>query len=75
MAIRKGDCVPADLAGAGLYNLKDDIGEKNDVSTQHPQEIRALAAAWQTWNRTLAMPAWPPPPAGGRGAETGDPGR
>lgn len=90
MAIRKGDwklvkmsdsgfrqypTVPADLAGAGLYNLKDDIGERNDVSPQHPREARELAVAWERWNRTLASPAWPPPARGERGAETGDPGR
>lgn len=25
-----------------LYNLKDDIGEKNDVSQQHPEKLDSL---------------------------------
>jgi arylsulfatase A-like enzyme len=81
MAIRKGDwklvkmsddafqadpAVLADLSGAELYNLKEDIGEKRNLAATHPEKVRELVAAWQQWNKDLARPLWPPPrpPAG-----------
>jgi arylsulfatase len=33
-----------DRISAGLYNLGQDIGEQNDVSAQHPEIVRRLAA-------------------------------
>ena len=30
-----------------LYNLKDDLGEKNNVATQYPQRVKEMAALLQ----------------------------
>ena len=81
MAIRKGDwklvrtserplenvdaSAFADLSGAGLYNLADDIGETTDLAAEHPERVKELAAAWRQWNARLISPLWGP---GGRGA-------
>ena len=50
-----------DLSGAALYNLKDDIGEANDLAAVHPEKVRELTEAWQQWSKEMARPAWPPP--------------
>jgi arylsulfatase A-like enzyme len=71
MAIRQGDwkLVRPDMAIKGeyadiakepmLFNLAEDIGEKNDLSAKHPDKVRDLRAAWQRWNSELAAPRWP----------------
>lgn len=61
----------ATLAGAELYNLKDDIGEKTNLATKHPEKVRELAAAWTKWNAELVEPKWTPQRAGkaGKGAK------
>ncbi len=68
MAIRKGDwkLVKYDLAaedGKGtsavkLYNLKADIGESTDVAAKHPDEVKALQADWDEWNKGNVAPLW-----------------
>jgi arylsulfatase A-like enzyme len=74
MAIRRGDwklvqtsegplretdpAVLKDLSRAELYNLADDIGEKNNLAAKHPDKVKELADAWQRWNRELATPLW-----------------
>jgi arylsulfatase A-like enzyme len=78
MAIRMGDfklvkthdgplggdpAVLSDLSGAALFNLAEDIGETRNLAASQPQKVRALADAWQRWNRELAKPLW----RGGRG--------
>jgi arylsulfatase A-like enzyme len=79
MAIRMGDwklvrspdgplapadpSVLTDLSDAGLYNLKDDIGETRNVAAGHPDKVAELAAAWRRWNQELVPPRW----GGGRG--------
>jgi arylsulfatase A-like enzyme len=72
MAIRRGDwklvknsdsafrddpSVLEPLSGTELYNLRDDIGEKNDLAARHPDKVRELTDAWQRWSRELARPA------------------
>jgi arylsulfatase A-like enzyme len=47
-----------DLSEATLYNLAEDIGERRDLAAEHPDKVKELAAAWQTWNRQLALPLW-----------------
>jgi arylsulfatase A-like enzyme len=75
MAIRKGDwkLVRYDTAADGgargateakLYNLKDDIGEKNDLAAKEPQRVRELQAVWDRWNESNVKPLW----GGGRAA-------
>jgi arylsulfatase A-like enzyme len=76
MAIRKGDwklvkgpggsAGPAALrgaattAGAELFNLTRDIGEKNNLAAKEPEKVKELAAAWNAWNAELVEPAWGP---------------
>ncbi len=45
-----------------LFDLKDDPGETKDVAAQHPDRVRAMRTAWESWNRELAEPAWLPIP-------------
>jgi len=47
-----------DLTGAALYNLAEDIGERDDLAAKHPEKVRELTAAWQRWNGQLAAPLW-----------------
>ncbi len=41
-----------------LYDLSQDIGEKNDLSKQHPGKYAELAAAWKKWDGELVEPTW-----------------
>ena len=50
----------ATTEGAALYRLSDDPSEQHDLAPQEPEKVRALAAAWQTWNAELMPPAWNP---------------
>lgn len=69
MAIRRGDwkLVRYDVAVDGeeggvtdakLYNLKDDIGEKNDLIATNPAKAKELQAAWDKWNEKNVPPLW-----------------
>ncbi len=72
MAIRMGDwkLVRPDLATDKqfgdiakqpmLFNLAEDIGEKNDLARDNPKKVQELLQVWQKWNEELAPPAWPP---------------
>jgi arylsulfatase A-like enzyme len=66
MAIRKGDwkLVRHDWEGTlsemKLYNLADDIGEKNDLAARYPDQFKELEAAWKKWDAELAKPLWGP---------------
>jgi arylsulfatase A-like enzyme len=72
MAIRKGDWKlvrywkefageepPDDFSSVQLYNLREDIGEKNDLASAQPEKVKELQDQWDAWNKTLAQPAWP----------------
>ncbi|MEC5126313.1 sulfatase-like hydrolase/transferase [Verrucomicrobiales bacterium BCK34] len=37
----------------GLYNLAEDIGEKNDLSEEHPEKLAALKTAFDQWLKTM----------------------
>ena len=43
---------------AALYNLKDDICEKNDLAKQQPERLKELSAAWDRWNAGNVKAAW-----------------
>ncbi|MCI0459829.1 MAG: sulfatase [Gemmataceae bacterium] len=60
MAMRKGDwkLVRYDTTGIKLYNLKDDIGEKNDLAAQRPELVREMRAEWDRWNSEMVPPLW-----------------
>jgi arylsulfatase A-like enzyme len=51
-----------DLSGAELYNVRADIGEKNNVAPQERARANALRDEWLRWAKELAAPAWPAPP-------------
>jgi hypothetical protein len=78
MAIRQGDWKlvrydPAVEGGKGLatgtklYNLANDIGERENLIEDEPEKAKALQAAWDRWNESNVPPLW-----GGRGREAGD---
>ena len=56
-----------DLSGAQLFNLVEDIAEKNDLAAAHPDKAKELADDWLRWSKEMAKPLWGPG-AGGRGA-------
>jgi arylsulfatase A-like enzyme len=51
----------ATAQGAELYNLREDIGEQNNVAASQPDKAKELAAAWQKWNSELIDPLWGAP--------------
>ena len=55
----------ASMAGAELYNLKADIGEKNNLAATSPEKVKQLAAAWDAWNADNIDPKWTPNRGGG----------
>lgn len=57
----------ATVAGAELYNLKDDIGEKKNLAAQNPEKVRELAALWTKWDSELIDPKWYPERTRGTG--------
>jgi len=58
------------LDGAELFNVRDDVGEKENLATRYPERVSQLAEAWKHWSSGLAPPGWPPP-QGYRGAPRG----
>lgn len=50
----------ASTDGAQLYNLKQDIGEQNDLAAKEPEKVKELAADWNQWNRLNVQPKWVP---------------
>jgi arylsulfatase A-like enzyme len=59
-AVRAGDWK---LLGLGderreLYNLAQDIGEKNNLEPGNPERANKLWAAYKEWNGQLAEPLW-----------------
>jgi len=57
----------ASTDGTELYNLKTDIGEKNNLAEKEPAKFKELVAAWDKWNSELVDPKWFPD-RGGAGA-------
>jgi len=69
MAIRMGDWKlvkydPVADGGKGqptdakLYNLADDIGEKNDLAAKNSEKVKELQAAWDKWNKDNVPALW-----------------
>jgi len=50
----------ASMDGAELYNLKEDIGEKNNLAEKEPEKVKQLTTAWNKWNGELVPPSWMP---------------
>jgi arylsulfatase A-like enzyme len=43
-----------------LYDLAKDLGEKVDLSSRHPEQVRRLREAWRAWSAQMKPAAWPP---------------
>lgn len=50
----------ASIAGAELYNLKSDIGEKKNLAATEPEKVKQLTAAWNAWNTENVDAKWTP---------------
>ena len=64
MAIRMGDWKLVRHVGSPeteLYNLGDDIGEKQNLAQSQPGKVKELQAAWDEWNTQLVEPLWQAP--------------
>ncbi|MFO0864027.1 MAG: sulfatase-like hydrolase/transferase [Gemmataceae bacterium] len=62
-AIRMGDWSLVEATGSKgklLFNLRDDPGQTKDLSTNHPDRVRMLQVAWDTWNRDNVPATWKP---------------
>jgi arylsulfatase A-like enzyme len=64
-AIRKGDwklCANSidGVKNVKLFNLKDDIGESKDLSSEQPEKRKELQAMWDKWSSEQAPPSWQP---------------
>jgi len=55
------DTVGMTLAGAGLYNVRQDPGEATDLAARYPDRVQAMGDRWRRWSQTLVAPAWVPP--------------
>jgi arylsulfatase A-like enzyme len=44
--------------GAHLCNLKQDIGEQNNLAAKNPKKLKELSAMWNKINSEMAEPAW-----------------
>lgn len=42
-----------------LYDLSEDIGEKNNLAERHPEKIRQLTRQYEQWDSHNIDPAWP----------------
>ena len=58
VAIRVGDWKWVDSSrGRGLFNLKDDIGEKHDLSASKPEELASLKSRLAVWEKEMQTAA------------------
>jgi arylsulfatase A-like enzyme len=66
-ALRRRRSDVTDLSDALLFNLATDIGETKNLAAEHPEKVKELRTAWETWDAELSDPRWgpgdqPPPP-------------
>jgi arylsulfatase A-like enzyme len=60
-AVRSGDWKLTNTGdGTKLFNLKDDIGEKNDLAVTAPEKVKELELAYSEWNKLNVEPKWVP---------------
>jgi arylsulfatase A-like enzyme len=61
-AVRKGPWKLVNLAEGRhvlLYNVKEDIGETNDLAAEHPEKVEELSGLLEQWKSELVDPLWP----------------
>lgn len=46
------------LGGSMLFNLKDDIGEQNDLAASRPDKLKELQAAFADWEKGTIEAKW-----------------
>lgn len=63
------------VTASKLYNLKEDIGESNDLATSMPEKLKELQILWDAWNATLVNPLWGVTAGDSDGAEPGGRGK
>ena len=67
-AVRAGDWKLTDMGeGAKLFNLVQDIGEKNDLAAKEPAKLQELEAAYKEWNSQNIEARWLPVRVGVKG--------
>ena len=44
--------------GAQLYNLANDLGEKENLAAKNPEKLKELAAVWEKINSEMVEPLW-----------------
>jgi len=74
-AIRQGDWKLLKTRGAAkpeLYNLAEDVSEKNDLAEKHPDKVKQLTEAYNAWNAQLQEPRWGRGRAGARRRQGGE---
>lgn len=49
-----------------LYNLSEDMGERNDLAAKNPDKVKELQTAYSAWNAELMVPRWQPSGGGRR---------
>jgi arylsulfatase A-like enzyme len=60
-AIRKGKWKMVEVPNhVWLFDLEEDIGERNNLAEQHPDVVRQLQREFRDWEATIKEPAWPP---------------
>lgn len=60
-AVRQGDWKLTHIpqqGGTMLFNLRDDIGEKNNLADSQPDKLRELEAAFAEWEKGTQKPKW-----------------
>jgi arylsulfatase A-like enzyme len=60
-AVRMGDWKLTHIpqqGGAMLFNLKDDIGEQNNLAASQPDKLRELQAAFAEWEKGTQSAKW-----------------
>ena len=59
-AIRRGDWKLESNGRTGpvLYNLAQDIEEKNDIALKRPEKVKQLQSSYDAWNAQLIDPRW-----------------
>ncbi len=68
-AIRKKEwkLLGTSSAGPELYNLAEDVGEKNNLADSQPGKLKELQAGYDAWNSRNVPAKWGRPARGGGG--------